>query len=34
MCELQEQQGDWEEFKRLAYRVQDPYLNYRKSAEE
>lgn len=34
MCELQERQGDWQDFKRIAYRVEDPYADHRKSAED
>lgn len=34
MCELQEQGGDWEEMKQVAYRVRDPYADHRKSASE
>lgn len=34
MCELQERGGDWESFKQVAYRVQDPYADHRKSTEE
>lgn len=34
MCELQENGGNWEEFKRLAFRQEDPYADHRKSAEE
>jgi hypothetical protein len=34
MCELQERQGEWEEFKRIAYKVMDPYADHRKSAED
>jgi len=34
MCELQERGGDWEDFKRIAYRVADPYADHRKSTEE
>lgn len=34
MCELQERQGDWKDFKRIAYRVEDPYADHRKSAED
>lgn len=33
MCELQERGGAWEDFKRLAFRPQDPYADHRKSAE-
>jgi PD-(D/E)XK nuclease superfamily len=34
MCELQERQGNWEDFKKVAFRVQDPYADHRKSAED
>lgn len=34
MCELQERQGNWEDFKAVAFRVQDPYADHRKSAED
>ena len=34
MCELQERGGNWENFKALTYRSQDPYADHRKSAEE
>lgn len=34
MCELQERGGDWESLKSVAYVVQDPYADHRKSAEE
>jgi hypothetical protein len=34
MCELQERGGDWEEFRQIAYRVEDPYADHRKSADE
>jgi hypothetical protein len=33
MCELQDRGGDWETFKKAAYRVEDPYKDHRKSAE-
>ena len=33
MCELQERGGDWQTFKKAAYRQQDPYADHRKSAE-
>jgi hypothetical protein len=33
MCELQDRGGDWETFKKAAYRVEDPYADHRKSAE-
>lgn len=33
MCELQERGGEWEEFKRLGFKAQDPYADHRKSAE-
>jgi hypothetical protein len=34
MCELQERGGNWEDFKKVAYRVEDPYADHRKSAED
>lgn len=34
MCELQERQGEWQEFKRIAFKVLDPYADHRKSAED
>jgi hypothetical protein len=34
MCELQERQGDWEDYKRIAFRQEDPYADHRKSADE
>lgn len=35
MCELQERGGDWETFRDLSYRAEDPYANHRiKSASE
>lgn len=34
MCELQERGGEWEEFKRIAFRVEDPYADHRKSSDE
>ena len=34
MCELQEGGGNWEDFKRLAYKREDPYADHRKSADE
>lgn len=34
MCELQERGGNWEDFKRVAYRVQDPYADHRKSTDD
>lgn len=34
MCELQERGGNWQEYKKVAYRVEDPYKDHRKSAEE
>jgi PD-(D/E)XK nuclease superfamily len=34
MCELQDRGGEWEDFKRIAYRVADPYADHRKSAED
>jgi len=33
MCEMQERQSDWEEFKQVAFRVQDPYADHRKVVE-
>lgn len=34
MCELQERGGNWEDHKAAMYRVEDPYADHRKSAEE
>lgn len=34
MCELQERGGNWEDHKKVAFRVQDPYADHRKSASE
>lgn len=34
MCELQENGGNWEDFKRLQYRAEDPYADHRKSTDE
>lgn len=34
MCELQERGGDWETFRDMTYRVEDPYADHRKSTEE
>lgn len=34
MCMLHEQGGDWQAYKEVAYRVQDPYADHRKTAEE
>lgn len=34
MCQLQERGGNWEEYRDLVYVIRDPYVNYRKSAEE
>jgi hypothetical protein len=34
MCELHERQGEWKEFKRIAFKVLDPYADHRKSAED
>jgi hypothetical protein len=33
MCELQERGGDWETFKKAAFKQMDPYADHRKSAE-
>lgn len=33
MCELQDRGGDWEDFKRIAFKQLDPYADHRKSAE-
>lgn len=33
MCELQERGGDWETFKKAAYKQMDPYADHRKSAD-
>lgn len=34
MCELQERGGDWESLRDMAYTVQDPYADHRKSTDE
>ena len=34
MCELQERGGDWEDFRRMAFRQQDPYADHRKSSDD
>jgi len=34
MCELQERGGDWESLRDIAFTVQDPYADHRKSTEE
>lgn len=34
MCELQERGGDWESLRDIAYRVEDPYADHRKSTDE
>lgn len=34
MCELQERGGDWKDYRRIAYRVEDPYADHRKSSDE
>ena len=34
MCELQDRGGDWEDFKRLAFRQEDPYADHRKSSDD
>jgi hypothetical protein len=34
MCELQERGGEWKDFKRVAFRVEDPYADHRKSSDE
>jgi hypothetical protein len=34
MCELQERGGDWESLRDIAYTVQDPYADHRKSTDE
>jgi len=34
MCELQERGGDWESLRDIAYKVQDPYADHRKSTDE
>jgi hypothetical protein len=34
MCELQERQGDWKEFRRLSFRQEDPYSDHRKSSDD
>jgi hypothetical protein len=33
MCELQDRGGDWEDFKRIAFKQLDPYADHRKSAD-
>jgi hypothetical protein len=33
MCELQERGGDWESLRDIAFRVQDPYADHRKSTD-
>lgn len=34
MCELQERGGDWESLRDIAFRVEDPYADHRKSTDE
>jgi hypothetical protein len=34
MCELQERQGNWKDFRSAAFKQMDPYADHRKSAEE
>jgi hypothetical protein len=34
MCMLQDNGGDWETHKEVAYRVADPYADHRKSTDE
>lgn len=34
MCQLQDNGGNWEDFKRLAFRQEDPYADHRKSTDE
>ncbi len=34
MCELQERGGNWQDHRSVAFRVEDPYADHRKSAEE
>lgn len=34
LCEVHERGGDWQDFKRIAYRVEDPYAAHRDSVEE
>lgn len=34
MCELQERQSDWETFRDMAFRVEDPYADHRNKVEE
>lgn len=34
MCELQERGGDWESLRDIAFTVQDPYADHRKSTDE
>lgn len=34
MCELQERGGNWQQYKQIAFRVEDPYKDHRKSTDE
>lgn len=34
MCELHERGGNWEDYKKVAFRVEDPYKDHRKSSDE
>lgn len=34
LCELQERGGNWQDYKRVAFRVEDPYKDHRKSSDE
>lgn len=34
MCELKQNGGNWEDFRDLKYRVEDPYADHRKSTDE
>lgn len=34
MCELQERGGDWKSHKQVAFRVEDPYADHRKSTDD
>lgn len=34
MCQLQEEQADWETYRQVNFKVQDPYADHRKSTED
>lgn len=34
ICELQERGGDWESLRDVAFRIEDPYIDHRKSTDE